>query len=169
MKQNVHAFIDPEKGILGAAVAVFMSIMLAAFCFLQMVSGIVVSAILAAVFSAISIRNLSRILISVDRIKVRPLFGKSREYLWEDIKEVGVIGTRIFPKTTAQGSGRKYIYFSPESLNEDTRFNLALGWPPKIPYTSHSTEKLDAIALIWKKPIAYYNVPDLSFKPNSTD
>ena len=44
-----------------------------------------------------------------------------------------------------------------EELDEDSRFNLALNWPPSIPYTSYGKEKLEKIAIIWKGRISYYN------------
>lgn len=160
MTETVNSFNDAVTGFAGAAFAIFMTILLVSFCRLQMTAGIIASAILIVAFTVISVRNFTRILISKDKIEVRPIMGKTRSYRWEDIKEVGVIGTKVFPKTSSNKGGRKYIYFSPEELDEDSRFDLALKWPPKIPYTSHSDAKLDAVMLIWRKPVAYYNTPD---------
>lgn len=160
MTETVKSFNDAVTGFAGAAFAIFMTILLVSFCRLQMTAGIIASAILIVAFTVISVRNFTRILISKDKIEVRPIMGKTRSYRWEDIKEVGVIGTKVFPKTSSNKGGRKYIYFSPEELDEDSRFDLALKWPPKIPYTSHSDGKLDAVMLIWRKPVAYYNTPD---------
>ncbi len=161
MTWKVKSFNDAETCFISAAFTIFMIIMLISFCRLQMTAGIIISAILIVVFALISVRNLTRILISQENIEVRPLLGKTRIYSWHEIKEVGVIGTKLFPNTSSNKGGRKYIYFSSEELDENSRFKLALKWPPKIPYTSHSNAKLEAVALIWKKPISIYNAPDI--------
>ena len=161
MTQSVKSFNDAITGFASAAFSIFMIILLVSFCHLQMIVGIVVSAILALVFAVITLRNVTRILISNEKIEVRPVLGKAKTYSWEEIKEVGVIGTKVFPKTSSNKGGRKYIYFSPEELDEDSRFDLAFKWPPKIPFTSYSKAKLDAVQLIWRKPLANYNAPDL--------
>ena len=161
MTQSVKSFNDAVTGLASAAFSIFMTILLVSFCHLQMIVGIVVSAILALVFAVITLRNVTRILISNEKIEVRPVLGKAKTYSWEEIKEVGVIGTKVFPKTSSNKGGRKYIYFSPEELDEDSRFDLAFKWPPKIPFTSYSKAKLDAVQLIWRKPLANYNAPDL--------
>ena len=161
MTQSVKSFNDAVTGFASAAFSIVMTILLVSFCHLQMTVGIVVSAILALVFAVITLRNFTRILISKEKIEFRPILGKTRTYSWEEIKEVGVIGTKVFPKTSSNKGGRKYIYFSPEELDEDSRFDLAFKWPPKIPFTSYSKAKLDAVQLIWRKPLANYNAPDL--------
>ncbi|MBO4716950.1 MAG: hypothetical protein J5599_03560 [Spirochaetales bacterium] len=161
MTQSVKSFNDAVTGFASATFSIFMTILLVSFCHLQMTVGIVVSAILALVFAVITLRNFTRILISKEKIEFRPILGKTRTYSWEEIKEVGVIGTKVFPKTSSNKGGRKYIYFSPEELDEDSRFDLAFKWPPKIPFTSYSKAKLDAVQLIWRKPLANYNAPDL--------
>ena len=161
MTHGVKSFTDAETGFTSAAFAVFMCIMLISFCHLRMTAGIIVSAVLTAVFAVIAVLNLKRIVISEEKIEVRPLPGKAKVYTWADISEVGVIGTKVFPKTASNKGGRKYIYFSPKELDEDSRFDLALKWPPKIPYTSFSNAKLEAVSFIWQKEIAYYNTGDM--------
>jgi len=161
MNQSVKSYNDAVTGFASAAFTIFMTILLVSFCRLQMTIGIVVSAILVLIFAVITLRNFTRILISKENIEVKPILGKARSYSWEEIKEVGVIGTKVFPKTSSNKGGRKYIYFSPEELDEDSRFYLAFKWPPKIPFTSYSKAKLDAVQLIWRKPLAFYNASGL--------
>ena len=108
MTQSVKSFNDAVTGLASAAFSIFMTILLVSFCHLQMIVGIVVSAILALVFAVITLRNVTRILISNEKIEVRPVLGKAKTYSWEEIKEVGVIGTKVFPKTSSNKGGRKY-------------------------------------------------------------
>lgn len=164
MKRILKSFFDAETAFLSASFSFFMVIMLIAFCRIRMTSGIVVAAVLAAVFSVISIKNFTRIIISAEKITIEPFLVKKKNFSLDEIKEVGVIGTKVFPKSSSNNGGRKYIYFSPMELDEDGRFNLALKWPPKIPHTSFSDTKLEFVELIWGKPIIYYSASGSNHK-----
>lgn len=164
MKRIMKSFFDAETAFLSAAFSFFMVIMLIAFCRIRMTAGIIVAAVLAVIFAVISVKNISRIIISEEIITVRPFLVGKKNYSWDEIREVGVIGTKVFPKSSSNKGGRKYIYFSPMELDEDGRFNLALKWPPKIPHTSFSDTKLEFVELIWGKPIIYYNASGSNHK-----
>ena len=87
-----------------------------------------------------------------------------KTYSWDQIKEVGVVGTKVFNGTGKNKKpGRRYIYFSPEELDEDSRFQMTLEWPPsrEILYCIYTKYHAEYVQLLWQKPIATYNAGDL--------
>ena len=97
--------------------------------------------------------------------------GVSRSFLhismgilsWTDIQEVGVLGVKVFNGKTGR-TGRRYIYLSPERLDDKRRFSLALEWPPKdhrILFLQYTQERLDTIQTQWSKPVDAYNAGDI--------
>ena len=161
MKKKATYFYDLEHSIASSLFSLFLIAMIVSFAVKRMVEGIIVSSVLAVIFLVIAAKGFSRIRLSEEGIETISVIGRRKITRWENVMEVGVIGTKVFPKASEDKRGRKFLYFSPKELDEDARFQLALKWPPSIPYTSYSKEKLETTALIWKKPISYYNTPDL--------
>ena len=87
-----------------------------------------------------------------------------RSITWQEIAEVGIVGVKVFNNNNPKNTGRRYIYFSPEPLDNDSRFRLALEWPPrKMPYLLYSKERIDAIQMLWRRKIETYNAGDVFF------
>ena len=66
------------------------------------------------------------------------------------------------PSGKKKKTGDKYLYFSPEKLDADERFQMIVKWPPKDKLYAEYSERLLAYALaIWGKELETYNVEDL--------
>lgn len=86
-----------------------------------------------------------------------------RRMSWSEIKEVGVVGLKVFSRNSKR-TGTRYIYFSPRPLDKDARFRLALEWPPRqMLYASYNRMRVEAIQFLWTGPIETYNAGDVFF------
>ena len=71
------------------------------------------------------------------------LFGKVLlSFSWDQIRETGICGTRVFHAAGSRFTGARYIYLSREEMNEDSRFNMCLKWPPEDKIYVRYNEKL---------------------------
>lgn len=95
----------------------------------------------------------------------RVFLGFTLESLsWDQIREVGVVGVNVFNGTGKKKKpGRRYIYFSPEALDDESRFKLALEWPPGrgTLYCVYTQLHAEAIQFLWQKPFASFNAGDI--------
>lgn len=83
---------------------------------------------------------------------------------WEQLREVGVVGTNVFNRRDPKKFGLRFIYFSPEPLDENRRFRLALEWPPrKMLYVEYEKRRLETVQMFWHEKIAEYNCGDIFF------
>lgn len=91
------------------------------------------------------------------------IFGRTLKLVrWEDVAEVGVVGTKVFNKLTPDKTGAMYIYFSPKTLNEEERFQLALDFPPKdMLFLRHEKEREDIVQVLWNTKMVGYNIGKL--------
>lgn len=123
--------------------------------------GVLLFAAIGIMFLAEAAVNGSQLILNETGIQKTFLFFNLWFIPWSDIAEVGVIGTRVFcPKPDK--TGMRYIYFSEEKLDEDSRFKLALEWPPRrMPYLSYTKERLSNVQFLWAGPIASYQAGDL--------
>ena len=81
---------------------------------------------------------------------------------WSEIAEVGVIGLKVFNNNDTKRTGTRYIYFSPLPLDKDSRFRLALEWPPRdMLYLYYSKERAAAVQSLWNRTIETYNAGNL--------
>lgn len=123
-------------------------------------AGAVLFLIIALLFLAVAVINGSVITVDPSGIRKRFLSFSLGSLSWEEVAEVGVIGTRVFFRRPNR-TGTRYIYFSPEPLDENKRFRLALEWPPRKGFYLQYTEKrLEAVHLLWTKEIETYNAGD---------
>ncbi len=86
-------------------------------------------------------------------------FGRQvRTLPWAEVAELGVIGTKVFNKNNPAKTGALYIYFSPVKLDEDSRFRMALKWPPKEQiYLLYIKERIDYIRTFFFGKVQQYN------------
>ena len=112
------------------------------------------------------------------------LLGMSWKSLdWDQIGEIGVIGTRVFNNADPHqgaGGGKKtartalynknpsigtpYIYFSPYALTDEQRFRLALEWPPRgMIFLRFSPDRIEKVQQLSLREIVRYNVGNLQF------
>lgn len=78
----------------------------------------------------------------------------------EEIREVGVVGLRVFGNK--KRTGTRYIYFSRERMDERERFGMCLKWPPgnKI-YMTWNRKRYLATQTYWDSRIEEYNAGNL--------
>jgi len=87
-----------------------------------------------------------------------------RRWRWDEIAEIGVVGTKVFNPQHPEKTGALQLYFSRQALTEEQRFELALKWPPldKI-YMVYDQKRGFAVQLYWSGKIETYNTGDLRF------
>lgn len=95
----------------------------------------------------------------------RSFFGiPMRSIPWSDIAEVGVVGLKVFNNNDPNRPGTRYIYFSPRTLDKDSRFRLALEWPPRnMLYLCYTKERFTAVQALWNSTIETYNAGDVFY------
>ena len=114
------------------------------------------------------------------------LLGRElRSRTWEQIGEIGVVGTRVFNGNSGNGPaapsgqggreglfgpakrssiGTPYLYFSEEPLTEEQRFTLALKWPPRdMIFLRFTPERVAHVQSSSQKYVEHYNTGDLTF------
>lgn len=93
----------------------------------------------------------------------RHILGRTlKQQRWEEIKEVGVVGTKVFNRLHPEKTGSMYIYFSPKALTEQERFQLALDFPPKdMIFLLHNQEREDLVQAFWDTRLIGYNTGSL--------
>lgn len=124
----------------------------------------IVFTIIAAVFIYVMILYGSVLHISAEGVRKEFLLISMKSYTWDQIREIGVVGAKVFNGTGKnRKTGRRYIYISPEEMDEESRFKMTLEWPPRndILYCIYSRQHIDAIQYLWAKPIAKYNAGDI--------
>ena len=117
---------------------------------------------IAALFAFVLVRYASVVHIDDEKVRLTFLGLPRRELAWADIREMGLIGENVFSRGKKKKTGDKYIYFSPEKLTADERFDMIVKWPPsnKI-YAEYSERLLEYAMTIWGKELEAYNVEDL--------
>lgn len=86
-------------------------------------------------------------------------FGRQvRALPWGEVAEMGVIGTKVLNRNNPSKTGALYIYFSPVQLDEDSRFQMALKWPPKDQiYLLYIKERIDYIRPFFFGKVQQFN------------
>ena len=160
-----HRFIaDPLKcfaALFSCAVLLFLAW---EGCRMGYILIAIICALLAAVFAYIVFLYGSVIHLSAEGVRKEFLMIPIKTYSWDQIREVGVVGTRIFNGNGKNKKpGRRYIYFSPEELDEESRFQMTLEWPPsrETLYCIYTKYHAEYVQHLWQKPIASYNAGDL--------
>lgn len=94
------------------------------------------------------------------------IFGWTlKQVRWDEIKEVGVVGTKVFNKLTPDKTGPMYIYFSPKEMTTEERFRLALNFPPKdMLFLFHNKEREDLVQNLWSTKLIGYNTGKLNLR-----
>ena len=134
-----------------------------AFSLGHIITGIIF-VLIAAIFLYIMFLYGTVLRISNDCIRSEFLFIPLITLTRDQIGEIGVVGTKVFNGTRKNKKpGRRYIYISPEVLDNDSRFKMALEWPPRngTLFCIYSRQHIDAIQFFWRNPIAQFNAGDI--------
>ena len=163
MKEH-RIMADPLKFFAG----LFSSIVLVYLAWESFVLGYILLGIifllLTAVFCYIVFLYGAVLHLSAEGVRNKFLMFTLKAYSWDQIREVGVTGTKVFNGTSKKRKpGRRYIYLSPEEMDEESRFKMTLEWPPQngILYCLYTRQHIEAIQYLWAKPIAKYNSGDI--------
>lgn len=99
------------------------------------------------------------------------IFGHTLKFQsWDEIQEVGVIGTKVFNKLTPEKTGYLYIYFSPKKMTQQDRFQLALNFPPKdMIFLIHSQEREDMVQAFQSTRLVGYNTGSLKLRKDTQE
>ena len=94
------------------------------------------------------------------------IFGWTlKQVRWDEIQEVGVVGTKVFNRLAPDKTGPMYIYFSPKKLTEQERFQLALDFPPRdMLFLLHNQQREDLVQNLWDTKLIGYNTGKLNLR-----
>lgn len=157
--------VDQSKAVISG----LCFLLLGAFCLYCLFNKDWIASFVLFVFSGLFgyelAQNAASITVSETGI-TRSFFGMmTKDIGWGDIKEVGVVGTKVFNKREPQKVGRMYIYFSDKVMTENERFAIALKWPPKKKtFMRFDYKRISQIQIYWPGKIALYNVGMLSLQ-----
>ena len=124
----------------------------------------VICCLLIAVFGYVVYLYGSVLHFSAQGVRKDFLLFPLKAYTWDQVREIGVVGTRVFNGTGSKRKpGRRYIYVSPEEMDEESRFKMTLEWPPQngILYCIYTRQHMEAIQYLWARPVAKYNAGDI--------
>lgn len=92
-----------------------------------------------AIYVWLAVRNAAVLYCDKTGIHTRMCGQKLRSCSWDDIKEFGVMGTRVFGSEKRRNKGRRYVYFSKNRMDDSEHFKMCLNWPPKnCPYALYT-------------------------------
>lgn len=113
-------------------------------------------------FAPIAAISGGRVAVDQDGVSLQILGVCVRRFRWEEIREVGVMGTKVFNRHAPERTGSVFLYFSREELDESQRFDMMLKWPPldKI-YFLFSLERFDQVQAYWGRPVAKTNIGNI--------
>jgi len=160
-KRRIKAISNPLRSIF-AVLSVLLFLFIAA---VTMAVGEVVIPLVslgfAIIFMVVFILSFSVVAVSSEGVSQRGLFGPWRCIGWDDIRQVGVIGTKAFPRSELNKGGRKYIYFSTKKLDEDELFKIILNWPVRnLMHIPYNDARFKSVSYLWGKDIDRYNTGD---------
>lgn len=116
--------------------------------------------VLGIIFLVVAVMNGSVIRITPEKVE-RVFLGRTiSSMMMKDIKEVGVVGTKVFgdPRKT----GTRYIYFSKRHMNDKERFAMCLAWPPaKELYMTWNSKRYLAVQSVWSNEIVEYGAGEI--------
>lgn len=162
---NMQYFVSPFKLAVAACTSIFSFIIAGVQIYLGEGLAAILFLTIAILFLAVAAINGSVVAFSPSGVQKKLVFFTLSSLSWPDIKEVGVVGTRVFNGHHSERTGTRYIYFSTSSLSEEERFSLALKWPPKkMIYLQYSKARLETIQFLWEKRIDTYNAGDVFFR-----
>lgn len=117
--------------------------------------------LLAFIYAAAAAFNGATVRIDSDGVSRRILWFPAQACRWDEMKEVGVFGTKLFNRRNPSKTGTLYLYVSKQNMTDDQRFQMVLRWPPKQIYFAFHSADLELIRRFWPRDIVGYNVGDL--------
>lgn len=161
---SIYYRIDPVKSGIALFTCVFSLIMLGTMCYLGEWAGAIAFILIFGVFARMLAIYGGR--IKIDELGVHAIFlNKKRSVLWQELKEVTVIGADPFKPHNSKRTGSRYLCFFPEMLSDQEKFKLALEWPPKdYLYLAYTKERLEVVRRFWQQEVGSYNGGNLNWE-----
>lgn len=162
MQKECRFTVDLGKAVLSTAVCAFLFLITGIMLTKARFGSAAVFAILAVPFVWEAVRNFAQ--VGFDNEGVYELFfGKCvRRMPWDAVQEAGVCGTKVFHKKNSKKTGRLYLYFSSDLLDDQKRFDMILKWPPrKQIYLQYMYDRVEALRRVWDGKLELYNEGDL--------
>lgn len=156
---HVCYYVHAGKAIVSALC--FLLLLFVCICFGASGAWIpcVISMLLSILFLAILFTYGARVHMNETGIRCRQFPFQKKEFQWQDLQEVGILGTHVFGSERAKHRGEKFIYFSPSKYTEDDRFRMCLKWPPKdIIYMQYKQPRIQAVKKHWSEEVLLYNI-----------
>lgn len=118
----------------------------------------------ALVFVWVGVLYGSVLTLDAQGLSLRFCGVRLRAMRWSEVAEVGVVGLKVFNNNDPKRTGTRYIYFSPRRLDKDSRFRLALEWPPRdMLYLCYTRERLTAVQSLQSGTVEAFNAGDIFF------
>ena len=110
------------------------------------------------------------VIVTPEGVCQRFLFIPVRRLTWDEVKEIGVLGSRPpFKGQAAKVSkrakkpGMLYFYLSTKELTEDEKFDLVLKWPPfHLCFFRYSQKRFETMQFFADREMKMYNTGALS-------
>lgn len=161
MKQGF--MVDPGKMAVCCATGAGLCFLALAMFWIQKILPAVILVMLGLVYLAAAAFNGARITWDSSGVSQYVLWKKIRKFSWNEIAEVGIVGTKAFHAGAPQKTGRMYLYFSRETMDDNARFQMILRWPPrKQIYLLYQADRVESLRSKWSGPIETYNAGDLT-------
>ena len=153
---------DAAKTIVSSVISLFLIAYSILFAFQGLYPGAIAFAAVGIIFLIVALYSAKSVSISEKGIDCFSLLSSRVSYKWEEIKEVGIIGTSLILSDTDGKTNRKFIYFSMQDLEENDRYKLMLKWPLKsVPFIPFNRKHYETVRLYWEKEIVFYNTGKL--------
>lgn len=154
-------FVDKLKFVVLSAFALVFLLCAAALWLADSRAAAGGCVLLAAVYLYFAAQNAAQILVDGTGVSRSFLWFAPTHCSWDELREVGVFGNKVFNRSDPKKTGSLYIYFSPQKMTADERFNMILRWPPKLIYFSYSRQALDLVRYLWNRELVGYNIGEL--------
>ncbi len=115
--------------------------------------------VIAAIFLREASINMKRIYITDEGVRMDDFRGRNLLFFrWDEIEEIGVAGSKVFPKSDKGKRGTLYIYISRKVLTDQERFEMMFRFPPKNIITLvYDKDRLEEIQIRYTPKLRKYN------------
>lgn len=157
--------IDPLKFVIALLTAIALILLGAVAWMSNRYVSMAIYFLLGGVFLYVVFIYGSIVTVSERGVVCRFAGITRHSFLWTNISEVGVVGTKVFNRVNPKKTGSLYIYFSPTFMDDKERFDLVMKWPPsKLIFLKYNKKRMDSIQIIWSRKITEYNTGDGLFR-----
>ncbi|MCD7862754.1 MAG: hypothetical protein LUG61_04400 [Lachnospiraceae bacterium] len=153
--------IDVLKEVVYSAVAILIFVFAAMAFAAKSTFFFALLSCLGLFYLGIGIYYGGKVTMDSAGVHLHRFLGYERSILWEDVQEVGIVGTKVIKRKENGKCGVRYLYFSPRVLQDTDRFQMCLEWPRDTIGICYSKDLVIQVQQFWTKPICLYNEGDL--------